>query len=401
MASRAACAITYLRTRSFSASLIRLPNKPAHIYNSLSPRPNVSRNNSSAARPRQSLRVAIPAVSPQHQFQKQPTEIKETAQKTDVTPRFRYVVAASWHPKKTESVPVNNQSIPLWRRRHGGNKKVDAGEDAFFHVATAKGLAMGVADGVGGWIEVGVDPALFSWTLMDHAARIAKALPVPRAEDTEEEMDAQRILTEAFEQLVNEGSVKAGSSTACILDLCKRTGRLTSANLGDSGFLIIRDGQVFYQAPSLQHFFNCPYQLTIAPSGSGEYILDKPGDALRTTQQLYDGDFIILATDGLFDNLYNSEALAIVNAEAEAIAELRNKAKEDGMDSEQIADQLLCCVRNLSRKLTETARRFSLDPKRMSPWAQSAREHGGRYLGGKVDDITVLIAYVTEGGERS
>jgi protein phosphatase PTC7 len=42
------------------------------------------------------------------------------------------------------------------------------GEDAYF--VCPRGLCMGVADGVGGWAEVGVDPGLYSRELMAHAA---------------------------------------------------------------------------------------------------------------------------------------------------------------------------------------------------------------------------------------
>lgn len=41
------------------------------------------------------------------------------------------------------------------------------GEDAFF--ISDSGMAVGVADGVGGWAEVGVDPGLYSRELMEHA----------------------------------------------------------------------------------------------------------------------------------------------------------------------------------------------------------------------------------------
>lgn len=39
---------------------------------------------------------------------------------------------------------------------------MDAGEDAFFHTYTPYGMALGVADGVGGWAEAGVDPGELS-----------------------------------------------------------------------------------------------------------------------------------------------------------------------------------------------------------------------------------------------
>lgn len=46
-------------------------------------------------------------------------------------------------------------------------KEQRGGEDAFF-IATG-GVAVGVADGVGGWAEVGVDPGLYSRELMRRA----------------------------------------------------------------------------------------------------------------------------------------------------------------------------------------------------------------------------------------
>lgn len=52
-----------------------------------------------------------------------------------------------------------------------------------------------------------------------------------------------------------------GSATACVLRLDGRTGELDAANLGDSGFLVIRDGQLHFQSPAMQHFFDCPLQV--------------------------------------------------------------------------------------------------------------------------------------------
>ena len=41
-------------------------------------------------------------------------------------------------------------------------------------LAGLQGVSLGVADGVGGWVDSGVDPSLFSQTLMYHAHRYAK-----------------------------------------------------------------------------------------------------------------------------------------------------------------------------------------------------------------------------------
>lgn len=36
---------------------------------------------------------------------------------------------------------------------------------------------------------------------------------------------------------------------------------LHAVNMGDSGFMLIRQGVAIYKSPIQQHYFNCPYQL--------------------------------------------------------------------------------------------------------------------------------------------
>lgn len=38
-----------------------------------------------------------------------------------------------------------------------------------------------------------------------------------------------------------------------------------TANIGDSGFLIVRNGQVVHRSEEQQHYFNTPYQLSVPP----------------------------------------------------------------------------------------------------------------------------------------
>ena len=50
-----------------------------------------------------------------------------------------------------------------------------------------------------------------------------------------------------------------GSCTACILML--EGAKLHAANLGDSGFMVIRKNRIVFKSPQQQHQFNFPYQL--------------------------------------------------------------------------------------------------------------------------------------------
>lgn len=64
-----------------------------------------------------------------------------------------------------------------------------------------------------------------------------------------------------------------GSSTACIVVLDRRSHRLHTCNLGDSGFLVVRGGEVVHRSDEQQHYFNTPFQLSIAPPGAEGVVL--------------------------------------------------------------------------------------------------------------------------------
>ncbi|KAF9573984.1 Protein phosphatase PTC7 [Mortierella alpina] len=341
------------------------------------------------------------------------------------TVAFNYLLAASWHPKArhrkrasalsssgSEDEDNAGEDKTQWWKQKLRAGKVDAGEDAFFHVSTPSRVALGVADGVGGWSEVGVDPALFSWALMDNAEAVARLTDSDYNSDAKDgsstdriskiPLDAQSILDGAYSELIQSGKVEAGSSTACILSLCKITGTLRASNLGDSAFLLIRDNKCIYESPSQQHFWNCPYQLTVLPPGypgAGQHVMDMPKDAAQTTHQLQDGDVIVLATDGFWDNVFTKEAIELVDRElGDVIQQTKNQkgsilASRHGFSgaSSSSVEDVVGRVRALSQRLTNTARRFSLDQKRRTPFSQSARHIR---IGGKVDDITVIVTLV-------
>ena len=74
-----------------------------------------------------------------------------------------------------------------------------------------------------------------------------------------------------------------GSSTCCIVLLDTQHGRLASANIGDSGFMILgvtpnnAKPHVKFRTPQQEHQFGCPYQLGHHPAA------DPPEDAMLTT----------------------------------------------------------------------------------------------------------------------
>lgn len=92
--------------------------------------------------------------------------------------------------------------------------RFDSGEDAFF-VSKVNGepntVAFGVADGVGGWSQSGVDPADFSHALCSNMAQAALDW------NTKVEKLSPRALMQAgYERCLADQSIFAGGSTASI-----------------------------------------------------------------------------------------------------------------------------------------------------------------------------------------
>ncbi len=121
-------------------------------------------------------------------------------------------------------------------------------------------------------------------------------------------------------------TTEVGSSTACVV--CLTTdGRLRTLNVGDSGFRVLRAErgaaaaaaaavapsvaapaaalEVVHRSAEQQHYFNCPLQL-----GTGSR--DRPEHGARELLEVRDGDLILMATDGVFDNLFDDEIAALL-----------------------------------------------------------------------------------------
>ncbi|EPX73915.1 serine/threonine protein phosphatase Azr1 [Schizosaccharomyces octosporus yFS286] len=248
----------------------------------------------------------------------------------------------------------------------------DAGEDSFTSLKDAKYAFNAVLDGVGGWTSIGIDPSKFSWGLVRELEKEFKHF------DNDKFPDPLSLLTNAFSSLKKSNSVKAGSSTVCTTIFEKQSGKLHSLNLGDSGFLILRKGAVFYESPPQVLQFNMPYQLAIYPSPYVSKNEITPYMSDLTKHQLHNGDLVILATDGVFDNLDSRSVLEIANR---ALSE----TSIDGDFTKRLADSIC-----------DTAVTNSKNTKWISPFAKAARNYGLKFRGGKVDDTTVTCMLIQQ-----
>ncbi|GAB2222561.1 hypothetical protein Drorol1_Dr00016680 [Drosera rotundifolia] len=238
-------------------------------------------------------------------------------------------------------------------------KEETGGEDA--HFICAEEQALGVADGVGGWAELGVDAGVYARELMSNSVNAIQ-------EEPKGSIDTARVLEKA-----HFNTKARGSSTACIIALTNQG--LHAINLGDSGFIVVRDGSTVFRSPVQQHDFNFTYQLE---SGTGG---DLPSSGQVFTIPVVPGDVIIAGTDGLFDNLYDNEVTAVVVQSIRA-----------GFGPQVTA-----------QKVAALAQQRALDKSRQTPFSSAAQDAGYLYYGGKLDDITVVVSYITstDGGEKS
>lgn len=247
-------------------------------------------------------------------------------------------------------------------------KKGQFGDDAFF-IRKHKSIdVFGVADGVGGWRTYGIDPSHFSGTLMRTCERLVSL-------GRFNPQTPASIIANGYNELLENKEQIIGSSTACVVALNRSEGKVYTANIGDSGFLVVRSGKVVHRSEEQQHYFNTPYQLSLVPPAqSGRVLSDSPESADTSQFTVRDGDLILVATDGLFDNMPDSLI----------VAELA-KLKDINTES----------IQRTANSIASQARKLAFDANYMSPFSIRARENGIDTIGGKPDDITVLLASVT------
>lgn len=258
-------------------------------------------------------------------------------------------------------------------------------EDACF-VST---YALGVADGVGGmsaYSSYGMNSAQYAADVMQISAR-STASSVRGQGSKEAAMAMAMDAMRASEQ----GAQSFGATTATVA--CVDGDELGVANLGDSGFLLIRREQskleIVARSVEQHHGWNCPYQFANLPpalaSKFPEFATDTAADCDTYSVTLQAGDLLLLFTDGVRDNLHDHEILHLVEcALPPAVAELL------GLPRHKTAPE------SIAQALTFAAYERSRDPRAKVPFGEYCRGFGYDVEGGKEDDITVVAAWVVQ-----
>ncbi|KAL0365127.1 UNVERIFIED_CONTAM: putative protein phosphatase 2C 71 [Sesamum angustifolium] len=223
------------------------------------------------------------------------------------------------------------------------------GEDAYF---IAGQTWLGVADGVGQWSLEGTKPGVYARELMKNCEKFISDL---NGDSLDNPMELLNLSV--------AGTHYPGPSTVLIAQVVGQD--LHVANVGDSGFIVLRHGAVYKRSSPMLHAFHFTKQI-------------ERGDDPSHLAELYrvdleDDDVIITATDGLLDNLYDQEISSIVVSSLAADKKL-----------EEIAELLATKAQDVGRSTSGR-----------SPFADEAQAAGfAGYTGGKLDDVAVIVSIV-------
>lgn len=236
---------------------------------------------------------------------------------------------------------------------------------AFYSLFTT----IGVADGVGGWAGVpGADSAAYSRQLMCGAAILAKKLKPPTGP-----VSPLEILSTSYSSMDPR---IIGSTTACIISVDLLNSKFFYSNLGDSGFMLIRNGTMVQRTEDQLHGFNCPYQL-------GKGSSDLPIHAAVGAVDIEPGDILLVATDGVFDNLSDDELCDHIISKV--------KARQQAQALKPSRNTTSSTEESLAESIAALARTAASDHKRRTPFSEYSALHGYDWPGGKEDDITVVV----------
>lgn len=211
---------------------------------------------------------------------------------------------------------------------------------------------LGVANGVSQWSFEGTDPGVYAQELMRTCEDIL--LNTTNASITNS--------VDLLCRCVKETNM-SGSSNILIANFDGQA--LHVANIGDTGFLIIRHGAVYKKSSPLLHEFHFALQV------------EDRDDPLQLVEEyiieLEEGDIVVSATDGLFDNLYEPEIAMIVS-----------KSLQAGMKPEVVANLLATRAQEVGKSAYVR-----------SPFSDAAQAAGYMgYTGGKQDNVAVIVSLV-------
>jgi len=235
---------------------------------------------------------------------------------------LEYAVAAK--PKTERFNNHANQTVQVTP-----NYLANSGEDAYMASSHNGKYVFGCADGVGSWKERGIQTADKIALELLNGVQIALKSTEPSNQNCSNQTSLD-LLQNSHVRLLNgttEDLNISGSATACVAMLEKdkaKKYRLSVCHVGDSGYMIIRGGQIKRSIPQyLAEYSGAPLQVgKISNDHKDTHLREiyNNGELLDLgscySYELIKGDLLIIASDGLWDNLTESEIRLIFDKES-------------------------------------------------------------------------------------
>ena len=233
-------------------------------------------------------------------------------------------------------------------------------------------------------------------------------------------LEPRCIIKEAYRKVS-----ASGSSTAWVAVVQNKI--LKIANLGDSRWMLIRfssfdnKSQILLKTDEQQHSFNAPYQLANIPedlkhpkSKSDDkrvrFWNDNAEDSILYQWKVSEGDIVLLATDGLFDNLFIDEILQIIDNFMTELLESKSLWSMDSIKTSSntpetyLADKNILNQKNakkLAKNLVNEAFKKSRSHAWNTPFGEKFNSSNLKrnneiltWNGGKPDDIWAVIGFI-------
>lgn len=259
------------------------------------------------------------------------------------------------------SIRAASKVIPHFEKvAWGGEDAVYTGENVF-----------GIFDGVSGAAKFEGYP-LYSTTL----ARRFSVL------DNESDIQSIKDLVEALVQAKYYADEFAtGASTALVVSISKDR-ILRAVNVGDSGLIVIRNNKIVSRTLPKSHELDMPYQLS-------QDCTDHPRDGTTLEFELKTGDIIVMASDGVFDNVHDRQILSLTRGVSEGETDVNSLAEKIAVLANNVSYDINADT-PYSRAVQNEYDNLKKEGRSLSSMGFPATSSPLVFKGGKLDDISCI-----------
>lgn len=253
------------------------------------------------------------------------------------------------------------------------------GEDSYF--ISPDNVTVGVADGVGGWRKYEKTFShVWSQKMMKNCQKHA-----------ETEASPFEIIKRAYADIDKD---VVGSTTVTVVRLQEEKDelKLDFYSIGDSLCSVYREGSgVVFSTNKTSHEFNYPYQLG---SRQVSTVYDGTNESFAAKQ----GDLLICASDGVWDNLFHEDIESIISRVSMKfnIQQLIDSSSE----RKTTEANRHAFVKELARQVVRQAYIRGSVQNTETPFSESASKNGYDSIGGKLDDTTAIVSYIVANEQK-